>query len=175
MRRSIATVAAIVLVLATASSTLAAPPYQERAAGSEYDAFTSELCGFDVWLEYRTAFLAGQMSYFHAERFRTGPGGSILQVIHYTWTYPDDYEVIGDPESGTWQERFREVLHGSRVWSVPGGGVIYQDAGYAAATLTWTFTPDGETLEVDNEVFHGLRPGALSQEGLDALLCTTLG
>lgn len=175
MRRAIAPVAAIVLVLATASSTLAARPFHERATGSEYDAFTSELCGFDVWLRYRTAFLVGETSFFHAERFRTGPGGSILQVVHYTWTYPDDFEIIGDPDSGTWQERFREVLHGSRVWTVPGEGVIYRDAGYAAATMTWTITPDGQTLEVDDEAFHGLQPGALSQDELDELLCAALG
>lgn len=180
MRKAIAPVAAVILALAAASSALAAKPdiFRDRTSGSEYDWGTSGMCGFDVWLDYRFDFTViaspdGAVAYFHAERFRTGPGGSVKQMVHYTWV-PSTFEIIGDPDSGTWQEVIRELLHGSRVWSTPGDGVIYRDAGYYDATFTLTITPEGETVEVSNEVAHGQQPGQLSEDELNALLCGAL-
>jgi len=181
MRKAIAPVVAVILAFAAASSALAAKPdiVRDRTSGSEYDEFVSGVCGFDVWLDYRTDFTnisspKGSVVYFHAERFRTGPGGSIKQMVHYTWV-PSTFEVIGDPDSGSWMEVIRELLHGSRVWSTPGGGVIYQDAGYYDATLTLTITPEGETFEISDEIAHGQQPGQVSEEDLNTLLCETLG
>jgi hypothetical protein len=183
MRRLIAPVAAAtLLVLATASSALAAKPeiFRDRFSGSEYDAFTSEVCGFDVWLTYRVdfSFIAmddgGYLLLVHAERFRTGPGGSVTQVVNYSFTSPDGHQILGDPDSGSFVEVTREILRGSRVWSSPGAGSIYQDAGYYDATITITITPDGETVEISDEVARGQMPGLQSEDELNALLCEAL-
>ena len=182
MKQVMALVAAGVLTLAVTSTALGAAPYRENDSGSGYDDFTSSVCGFDVWLTYRSAFTAiaqADGSYettFQAERFRTGPRGSVKQLVHYTWTSPDGFQVIGDPESGEFTEVIHETLHGSRVWSVPGGGVIYRDSGTYEAIVTITYTPDADpTVEVTDEVSHGTQPGGLSEEELNALLCETLG
>jgi len=175
MRKAIAPVAAVILALAAASSALAAKPdvFRDRSSGSEYDWGTSGMCGFDVWLDYRADILFREgFSFVHAERFRTGPGGSITQLVHYTFV-PSTFEIIGDPDSGSWTEILRELLHGSRVWSTPGDGVIYHDAGYYDATFTLTITPEGETVEISNEVAHGQQPG-LPGDDLNALLCGAL-
>jgi hypothetical protein len=182
VKRVIAIAAATVLSLIVASSAFAAKPdvFRDRSSGSEYDSFTSELCGFDVWLTYRIDFLIvigadRGLSYFHAERFRTGPGGSLLQSVHYTWTQPENFSIVGDPDSGSWVEISHDILHGSRVWSTPERGVIYRDAGYYEVTATLTVTPDGETFEITDEVAHGQQPGTLSEEAANELLCSTLG
>lgn len=177
MRKAMAPALAAVLVLAAASSALAARPdvFREHTSGSEYDDSVSGLCGFDVWLDYRADVLFRDgFSFVHAERFRTGPGGSITQVVHYTFV-PSTFEIIGDPESGSWTEILRELLHGSRVWSSPGDGVIYRDAGYFDGVITITITPEGETVELTDEGAHGQQPGQLSEEEMDELLCATLG
>ncbi|OGO54677.1 MAG: hypothetical protein A2V84_14180 [Chloroflexi bacterium RBG_16_70_13] len=181
MKKTIAPVTAVILALAAASSALAARPdvFRDRASGSEYDESVSWLCGFDVWLDYRTDFSIisspdGAVTTFHAERFRIGPGGSLKQMVHYTWV-PSTFEIIGDPESGSWMEVIREVAHGSRVWSTPDDGVIYREAGYYDATLTLTITPDGETFEISDEVAHGQQPGVLPKEEANALMCEALG
>jgi hypothetical protein len=181
MRKAIAPVVAVILAFAAASSALAAKPdiFRDRTSGSEYDEFVSGLCGFDVWLDYRTDFSIissndGAVVTVHAVRVRTGPGGSIKQLVHLTFV-PSTFEVIGDPDSGSWIEVIREVAHGSRVWSTPGGGVIYREAGYYDVTLTVTITPDGETMEFSNEVTHGQPPGQLSEDELNTILCETLG
>jgi hypothetical protein len=175
-----APVLAAVLVLAAASSALAAKPeiFRDRSSGSEYDGLTSWICGFDVWLDYRNDFSIisspdGAVVTVHAERLRTGPGGSVKQLIHLTFV-PSTVEVIGDPDSGSWIEVIREIAHGSRVWSTPGGGVIVREAGYYDVTLTLTITPDGETMAFSDEVAHGQTPGQLSEEELDTLLCSAL-
>jgi len=183
MRKAIAPLFAVILALAAASSALAAKPdvFRDRFAGSEYDAFTSEVCGFDVWLTYRVDFSffamddGGYLLLVHAERFRTGPGGSVTQVVNYSFRSPHGHQIVGDPDSGSFIEVTREILHGSRVWNAPGEGVIYRDAGYYDATLTLTITPEGETLEVSDEVAHGQQPGQLSEDVLNALLCGELG
>ena len=183
MRKVMAPLAASLLLLATATTALAAKPdrYEETGSGSEYDSSTSELCGFDVWLTYRTRYSFTQYSdgssveTFDAQRFRRGPGGSITQVVHYVWVNPDPFQIIGDPESGSWQEIFRAVLHGSRIWSTPGEGVIYRDAGYYDATVVLTITPDGETVEIVDEVARGQQPSTLGEEEANALLCDALG
>jgi len=177
MRKTIAPVAAVILALAAASSALAARPdvFREHLSGSEYDEHVSWLCGFDVWLDYRIDFLFREgFSFVHAERFRTGPGGSLKQMVHYTFV-PSTFEIIGDPESGSWMEVIREVAHGSRVWSTPDVGVIYREAGYYDVTLTLTITPEGETFEISDEVAHGQQPGVLPEEEADALMCEALG
>jgi hypothetical protein len=184
MRRLVAPVAAAtLLVLATASSALAGKPdiFRDRFSGSEYDDFTSSVCGFDVWLTYRVdnTFIAmdggGYTLLVHAERFRTGPGGSIQQVVNYTFQSPDGNVIVsGDPDSGSFVEVTREILTGSRVWSSPGAGVIYRDAGYYDATITITVTPDSETVEISDEVAHGQMPGVPGDELL-GLLCEALG
>ena len=181
MKKVIAPIAACALALTLASTALAAAPYRERSSGSGFDDLTSSICGFDVWLTYRVSFVAinqADGSYetmFDAERFRTGPGGTIKQLVHYTWTSADGFQVIGDPDSGSFQEVFHETLHGSRVWSTPGDGVIYRDSGTYEASVTITYTPDGETVEVSDEVSHGAQPSDLSEEEANELLCATIG
>jgi len=183
MRKLMAPLAATLLALSVASTAVAASTeiVRDRQSGSEYDWLYSWVCGFDVWLTYSYDFTTvnsadgSYVSYFHATRVRTGPGGSIKQTVSYNWTSKDGFIVIGDPESGSWQEVIHEVLHGSRVWSAPGGGVVYRDAGYYDSTFTITITPDGETFEITDEVAHGQQPGALTQDELDALICATIG
>lgn len=181
MKKVIAPLAACALVLTLASTALAAAPYRERSSGSGYDDFTSSVCGFDVWQTYRTSFIAVNQadgSYettFDAERFRKGPGGTIKQLVHYSWTSPDGFQLIGDPDSGSFTEVIHETLHGSRVWTTPSGGVIYSDSGYYDAVVTITYTPDGESVEISDEVSHGDQPGSLSEDELFVLLCATIG
>jgi hypothetical protein len=181
VKKLIAPFLATILVLVAASTALAGKPdsfYREQSSGSEYDSFVSELCGFDVWLDYRTDFytVVGKTgSYFHAERFRTGPGGSIKQVVHLTFRYPDGFQVIGDPESGSWIEVFHEIGQGSLVWSTPEDGVIYRAAGRADVTATLTITPEGEDFQIVEEIYSGQMPGGLSEGELNTLLCDTLG
>jgi len=183
MRKVIVTVSAFVLLVATAGAALAARPdrYTEQFSGSEYDAATSELCGFDVWVTYRARYMLSAHSdgsaveTFDSQRFRTGPGGSIIQLVHYVWTYPDPFLIIGDPESGSWQEVFHPILHGSRVWTTAGAGVIARDAGYYDATIVTTVTPDDVTVEVTDEIARGQQPSMLTEDALNQLLCATLG
>jgi len=184
MRRVIAPIAALVLLLASASSALAAKPdvFRDRFSGSEYDEHFSWVCGVDVWLDYRveTSFIAlsdgGYNLLVHAERFRTGPGGSIKQVVSYSFKSPDGNVIVsGDPDSGSFVEVTREILTGSRVWSSPGAGVIYSDAGYYDATITITVTPDSETVEISDEVARGPMPGTLTEDEANALVCETIG
>lgn len=183
MRKAIAPLAATLLVLIAASTAFAAAPerYREQFSGSEYDAFVSDLCGFDVWLTYRIRYSISMTSdgsaieTFDAQRFRSGPGGSINQLVHYVWTYPDPYQIIGDPDSGSWQEIYHPILHGSRIWTTAGEGVIARDAGFYDATIVVTFTPDGETVEVTNELARAQQPSTLGEEEANAILCEALG
>ena len=183
MRKLTALVASTLLLLTTASAALAAGPEitRDRTSGSEYDWFMSEVCGFDVWLDYRQDFTfitkadGSSVMLVHVERIRTGPGGSIKQLADYTFTSGEDgFTIIGDPESGSFQEVIHEVLHGSRVW-VAKGGVVYRDAGYYDATLTITYTPDDVTFALSNEVAHGQQPTGQSEEVGFGLICATIG
>jgi hypothetical protein len=181
MRKVIALVLASLLVLATAGGTLAARPeiFRDASSGSEYDQYYSDRCGFDVWLTYRTTFSVIQntdgsyTSTFDTVRVSSGPGGSVKRIIHLVFTSDEGFQLIGDPD-GDHQERLQELAHGSRVWSAPGMGVVYSDAGYYDATLVITVTGDDVTEELTDVVFHG-KPGSFDEEDLDALLCATIG
>lgn len=176
MRKVIASVIGLALVLASATTVLAAKPddvwrYQET--GSGVDDFWSDRCGFEVTLAYRLAFSGVRAnSTFHVERMLTGPGGSATQVAHLSFRYPDGFETIEDPDAGTVTEIYREVAKGSIVWTTPDEGVIYRDAGYADVTWQIVYDGNGETMTFSDEVYHGQMPAG--DEPIQDLVCEAL-
>jgi hypothetical protein len=177
MRKVIAPLLASLLVLASAGTVLGAKPddvWRTSESGSGYDDYWSDVCGFDVWLEYRVSFSGIRLnSTFDAVRTRTGPGGSATSTVHLVFRYPDGFQEIEDPDTGAITLVYREVAKGSFVWTTPEDGVIYRDAGYAAVTWYSTYTEEGEDITFDDEVYHGQMPAG--DEDLIALVCAALG
>jgi hypothetical protein len=179
MRRAATPLVALALLLATASMASAARPeiIHDRASDAG-PSFYSDICGFDVWGVVRTQFwvaIHADGSYetrFDAVRTFTGPGGELRQTVAYTWTSDELFQVIGDPDSGSWVEISSETLHGSRLWTKPRAGVVYHDAGSYHAMVTTTYDGEDLTVEVSDEVVHGQQPGSGMS---DEAVCRELG
>ena len=176
MRKVIALLSASLLVLMSASTVLAAKPddvWRTSESGSGYDDYWSEICGFDVWLEYRVSFSGLRLnSTFDAVRMRSGPGGTTTTLVHLVFRYPDGFEEIVDPETGNVTLIYREVTKGSVVWTTPRDGVVYRDAGFAAGTWYAEYTAEGENLSFVDPVYHGQMPAG--DEDLNAIVCGAL-
>ena len=176
MRKALALFSATALLLATASTAVAAKPddvWRYAETGSYLDEHWTASCGFDVTQTFRLQFSAQRLnSLIQVERVYTGPGGTATLRASLDFRYPNGFETIEDPDAGTTTEIYREVARGSFIWTTPQDGVIYRDAGYAAVTWTIVYSEEGETMDFGDEVYHGQMPAG--DEDVVALVCEAL-